>query len=143
MNTHQKVLFYTHPVDGHPPEEWEAIWTIPLGANKFKLDNIPFYTKGISCDDVIEADLSSGSLIFKRLVQSSPNSTVRVIVYDERAVDKVNKHLRDIGCSVEGTGIPGYLAINVPQTSLDAALQYLKREFDEDRLDYEEGVIRR
>ena len=52
-----KILVYTPSEAGYPPEEWESLWTIPLGASLFKIDSKPFFAKGLSCDDVIKAIL--------------------------------------------------------------------------------------
>jgi hypothetical protein len=51
-NTHIKVLVHTPSQDGYPPEEWEGLWAAPFGAEHFKIDNIPFYAKNLSCDDI-------------------------------------------------------------------------------------------
>lgn len=142
MPEHVKVLFFTDPVDGYPPEEWESMWCRPLGENRFKLDNIPFFAKGVSCEDVIKARCSEGRYVFTEVVDASSNSTVRVIVYDLEGVEQIRGKLRELGCEVEGSGIEGLLSANVPKSCLGAVTEYLQGEHAADRLDYEEATMR-
>jgi Domain of unknown function (DUF4265) len=143
MNDPVKIFFaLERRDDGYPPEDWEGIWAVPLGGNRFKIDNIPFFVRGISCDDVVLAVVANNELRFKGLLETSANSTIRLIVYDLDGVKKVRDHLKSFGCDVEGTGIPGLLAVNVPSPTLDDVLAYVRKGFDKDQWDFEEGAVR-
>jgi Fe2+ transport system protein FeoA len=137
-----KVLIHTKAEDGYPPEEWEGLWAIPLGGERFQIDNIPFYAKNLSCDDIIEAGLEGNKLIFRRLIQPSENSTIRIVVYDLKDETSVRRRLLDLGCSIEGTGTPGLIAINVPRTNMAGAINFLNEAVARDELDFEEGALR-
>src|SRR5687768_11693591 len=113
--SHVRILVRT-PVNGeYPPEEWESLWATALGGNLFKIDNIPFYAKNLSCDDVVEAVREAGEYHLNRVVNFSNNSTIRVVIYDLEYENFVRSHLISLGSSIEGTGITGLLAVNIPR----------------------------
>ena len=140
--THVKILVYTKQEDGYPPEEWESLWEIPMGNNKFKIDNIPFYAKNLSCDDIVEAIPNRDDYVFKNIVISSENSTIRVVIYDLMDERSVRNELVSLGCSSEGTGTLGLIAVNVPKYTLNDVLNFMENAFADERLDFEEGALR-
>lgn len=139
---HVKILVNTQPSDGYPPEKWEGLWAIPLGCNRFKIDNIPFYAKGLSCDDIIEANEGDIGYIFNKVIQKSDNSTIRVVVYDLEDEQSVRSAISSFNCSIEGTGTPGLIAINVPKGKLVEVEKFLQSAFIDGRIDFEEGALR-
>lgn len=141
-NTHVKILVHTPAVDGYPPEEWEGLWATPTSDGCFKIDNIPFYAKNLSCGDLVEASREGNKYLFKRVVKPSENSTIRIILYDLADEAEVRKSFTDFGCSIEGTGTPGLIAVNVPKKNLESVIDSLEEAFAEDKLDFEEGAIR-
>ena len=138
----KKIFVRTERVDGYPPEEWEGIWALPAGDGRFKIDNIPFYAKNLSCDDIVEVVLEDNKYVIRRVVKTSENSTIRVVVYDLSHEAYVRDILLKLGCSIEGTGIPGLIAVNVPKHALDDVIDFLEDQFAEDRVDFEEGALR-
>ena len=140
--THVKVLVYTKPVAGYPPEEWEGLWAIPMGDGRFKIDNIPFYAKNLSCDDIVEATRQGDEYVFKRVVSPSENSTIRVVLYDLANEGSVRNDLANLGCSIEGTGTQGLIAVNVPKKNIEPVVDFLEEAFAEEKLDFEEGALR-
>ncbi len=141
-DTHVKILVHTKAEDGYPPEEWEGLWATPVGGGRFKIDNIPFYAKNLSCDDIVEAKQDGDRYVFKRVVDPSENSTIRVVIYDLADKDSVRNDLTALGCSIEGTGTPGLIAVNVPKASLEDVLDSLEEAFAQEKLDFEEGALR-
>lgn len=133
---------HTKPSDGYPPEEWEGLWAIPLGKGLFKIDNIPFYAKNLSCDDIVEAKKDGDAYFFERVVRPSENSTIRVVLYDLAEEGGVRNELSNLGCSIEGTGTPGLIAVNIPKKNIDRVVGFLKDAFAEQKLDFEEGALR-
>lgn len=140
--SHVKILVHTKSEDGYPPEEWEGIWATPMGDSLFKIDNIPFYAKGLSCDDIVEAAIDAGEYRLIRVVSPSDNSTIRVLVFDLHDEGEVRKNLLNLGCSIEGTGTPGLIALNVPKPCRDSVDRFLRAAFEKERLDFEEGALR-
>lgn len=141
-NTHVKILVRTEPVDGYPPEEWEGLWATPMGRGRFKIDNIPFYARNLSCDDVVEARREGDEYVFERVIDPSENSTIRVVLYDLADEANVRRDLHALGCSIEGTGTPGLIAVNVPKVALEDVLDTLEEAFAAETLDFEEGALR-
>lgn len=137
-----KVLVYTFPEDGYPPEEWESLWAEPLGDRRFRIDSIPFYAKDLSFDDIVQADKEDGFYVLKDVIEYSPNSTIRVLIYDLQDEPRTRRCLRDIGCGIEGSGIAGLLAIDVPKTLVAPTLHFLEDEFRQGRLEFEHGRLR-
>lgn len=130
------------PGDGYPPEEWEGLWAIPMGDDRFKIDNIPFYAKNLSCDDIVKATRQGDDYVFKQVVSPSENSTIRIVLYDLANEGSVRNDLTNLGCSIEGTGTPGLLAVNVPKKSIEPVVDFLEEAFAEETLDFEEGALR-
>ncbi len=137
---HIKILVYTAAEDGYPPEEWESLWAIPMGGSLFKIDNIPFFAKGLSCDDVVSAAFEGDAYLFKEVIKQSENSTVRVIVFDPGKTTEIRAALSDLGCSTEASGIPGLFSMNIPKNCKAGAYEFLAAA--DDQLDYEEGAVR-
>ena len=112
-----KVLFRVPEDDGGATVE--TLWAVPLGDDRYKLDNSPFYAYGVSWEDVVyaPADPQEQMPTFKSVVERSGNRTVRVIfetpISPGNASDQVLQGLVAMGCSYEGAN-PKYVSINVP-----------------------------
>ena len=139
---HVKIFVHTKAEDGYPPEEWEGLWAVPLGGGQFRIDNIPFYAKNLSCDDIVEAIKDGDDYIFKRLVYPSQNSTIRVIIYDLTDEKEIRNTLISLGCSIEGTGTDGLIAVHVPKANIDNVLDFIEGAAAGEELDFEEGALR-
>lgn len=76
-----KVRFALDPDDsGWPPAESEGLWAQPAGEGRFRLDNTPWFIRGVAADDVIEAAPDdAGVLWFVRVVERRDRVVVRVI----------------------------------------------------------------
>lgn len=147
-----KILFeLKKDEDGYPPADVEQLWAEPLGNNLFKIDSVPFYVKGISCEDVVEASPDSeGELRFRSLVKPSGHNTLRVIVFREspdprpladRVADLRNQ-LAKIGCSTELSHVPGLVAVDADTASIDKALPVLQSGENANLWEYEEAALR-
>lgn len=141
-SNHVKILIRTEQIDGYPAEEWEGLWAIPTNSGQFIIDNIPFYARNLSCGDIVEAALEGEDYIFKRVAKASTNSTIRVIIYDLKNEEIVRKQITELGCSIEGTGTPGLIAVNVPSMCLERIVDMLEEEFAKEILDFEEAALR-
>jgi hypothetical protein len=137
--------------DGYPPADTEGLWAQPLGDNLFKIDNVPFFVKGISCEDVVEAAPDShGELRYRSLVRPSAHSTLRVIVFrespdprpiEERVAD-LRRQLEQVGCSTELSHMPGLIAVDTDSESMNRALGVLQSGEKANLWEYEEGAVR-
>jgi len=112
-----KVLFRVPDDEGNTTVE--TLWAIPLGHDRYKLDNSPFYAYGVSWQDTVFApiDVQEGLPTFQSVVAKSGNRTVRVIfdlpVSPDNASEQVLKGLVALGCSYEGAN-PKYISVNIP-----------------------------
>jgi hypothetical protein len=102
-----------------PDGDVETPWATPLGGDRYRLENSPFWAYGVSYEDVIEARASvdGGFPSFVRRLQRSGNRTLRVILKPSATESSDSQGILDtlvaLGCSYEGLN-PSYLAINVP-----------------------------
>jgi len=100
--------------------EVETPWVTPLGNNRYRLENSPFYAYNVSWEDIIEAvkEEADGFPIFTKVLEKSGNRTVRVIfdppVEEENESQKVLNGLVELGCSYEGAN-RSYVVINIPK----------------------------
>lgn len=75
-----KVIFELEPSDWHD-HATESVWAIPLGDNKYRVQNVPFYAYGVSYDDIVLAKPNEqGHLIVQGVPERGGHSTYRVIL---------------------------------------------------------------
>ncbi len=82
----------------------ESLWAEPKDNGRYVLRNVPFYAKGLSCDDLVEAEQSGGNLVFQRVAQHNGHSTYRVYARQGRTAPDVAallEKLRGMRCDVE------------------------------------------
>lgn len=95
----------------------EHMWCIKEG-DCYRLDNIPFVAKNISCEDIfaVEYDADENEYYFDYLMAVSGNSTLRVFLYNDSDVLPLKHELLDkYGCESEGYLEGKTLAVNVPK----------------------------
>ncbi|HEU4328254.1 MAG TPA: DUF4265 domain-containing protein [Roseiflexaceae bacterium] len=137
-----KILFrLKQDDDGYPPVSYESVWAAQQGTH-YQIDNIPFFTREATCDDVVEATVVDGELWFVRVVQYSRSSLLRAVYFDGTDQAAVRAELERLGCSTEWAQQFRLIAISVPNdVAIEPVLEYLKREEEQGRLSYEEAVI--
>ncbi len=84
--------------------EAEWIWAEPLEDGTYVVKNVPFYAKGISCEDVVKAEPDDGALVFKGVVRHSGHSTYRIYANAGRTTPDVEAllgTLRGLHCDIE------------------------------------------
>jgi hypothetical protein len=97
----------------------ETLWAFPVGDNRYKLDNSPFYAYDVSWQDVIEAKAEEPNDIptFVQVVEKSGNRTIRIILDppadESRASQQILNTVREMGCSYEGAN-SAYISVNIP-----------------------------
>jgi hypothetical protein len=112
-----KVLFRVPSTNGDATVE--TLWAIPLGNDRYQLDNSPFYAYGVSWQDVILAPYNKqeGFPTFQSVLEASGNRTVRVFfeppVAPGNSSDQVLQGLVALGCSYEGANRK-YISVNIP-----------------------------
>lgn len=118
-----------------PDGEFETMWATPLGENRYRLENSPFFAYGVSWQDVVDArpqpDDSSGIPVVRRVVRKSGHRTLRLILVpgkDEAPEqERVLQELATLGCTYEGYN-PRYFVLDLaPSQDLAPVVAYLTR----------------
>ncbi len=140
---HVKIKFpLERDSNNYPPHDVESMWAVPLGNGTYRIDNIPFFVRGVSDEDVVSASKKDGELYYSGLVSEGGHSTVRLLLSNPEEAQTVRDELRARGCSSEGTNIPGLIAVDVPPSVKygDVRPFFAKGE-DAGRWEFEEGCI--
>ncbi len=143
-----KVHFLLEPdEDGWPPVEGETLSAFRLGDYQYRLDNIPWYVRGIACYDVVEAVTFNHDEvpIVTRVIEHSGHLTIRLITSGERTAPTLLAVLAEfdkLGAAGEVDPHRGLIALDIPPTAVLSPLkQHLQRGSTEGRWDYEEGFV--
>lgn len=101
-------------------DEWtvETMWAETINSQKglYKIDNIPFYAP-VSCDDIVfaENDYELGSLMYRKTVEHSGNSTIQVVVLNKTIeTNELRDLFNSMGCESEKYN-EGYFVMEVPK----------------------------
>jgi len=140
---HVKINFrLERDSDDYPPQDVESVWAVPVGNDAYRLDNVPFFVTGISSEDIVRAKPQDGVLLFLELVEAGGHSTVRVLIGNRDETQTVRDELRAMGCSSEGTNIPGLVAVDIPPSVRYAEVRdFLMTGEQNGRWEFEEGCI--
>lgn len=143
-----KVRFELEPDDdGWPPVGGESLWAFSLGDGRYRLDNTPWFVRGVSCYDVVEAaaDDEQGVPVVERVVERSGHLTVRVLPLGDRSVEVLAALIAefdDLGVDCEGDQVHGLLALDIPpSTRLAPVKDHLDAGEASGRWEYEEGLV--
>ncbi|MEU9401654.1 DUF4265 domain-containing protein [Streptomyces sp. NPDC048242] len=142
-----KVHFRMEVEDAWPPVSVESLWAVDLGDDTVRLDNVPWFVRGVACGDVVatEAD-EEGVRWGGEVVRRSENCTVRLIVLRDggsgAARQSVLSAFRELGVDGEGIERFGMVALDIPPTADLAKVQRLLRHgVAKEWWDMEEGCI--
>jgi Domain of unknown function (DUF4265) len=125
----------------YPPVDYEELWTTPLGEGLFRIENIPFFARGIARGDIVTATVEDEDLIFQEVAEQSGHSTIRLIVYNEHAVPAIVERFLNQGCDAETT-FTKLIALDVPpEVSLETLKEKLDLGYTQGQWDYEEACI--
>ena len=140
MSEHVK-LFFKYPVGDSSKSETESLWALPSGKG-FKLDNIPFYAKGVSFGDVVSAKEVDSCLRMLELLEPSGHSTVRLWFSSEQEVQPTREALKSMGCSSEISDQSKLVAVDIPPAiSYEEIRAYLDEGESNGKWDYEEACL--
>lgn len=139
-----KIAFHlAQDEEGFPPADWEHLWARVVGDGLYFIDNTPFFIYDISFGDIVEAAEESGQLVYRRSVQRSPHSTLRVMLFRKERAAQLRQRLRELGCATELSHVPGLIAVDVPpEASLASVRSLLNSGEEAGDWEYEEAAIR-
>jgi hypothetical protein len=136
-------FFLERDKDGYPPDHWETLWAYKVQSGLYCIDNIPFFVRGISSQDIVATEKKAGELYFTELVLPSRNSVFRLYVFDQRTVQAVRDEFRHLGCESELSHIANLIAVEVPgNVAIKPVLDLLVEGGRAGRWEYQEGVLR-
>ncbi len=140
MTEQVKVLFQENlGDDGEDEYQIETMWATTSGEG-FRLDNIPFYAKGVSYADIVSAEWENDFLHFRKVLKRSGNKTIHILFSEQKDVKYTLKKLKEMGCISEISNIPELIAVNVPlESSYDNILDYLEDGVAKDRWGWQEA----
>ncbi|EBA16501.1 hypothetical protein RSK20926_22289 [Roseobacter sp. SK209-2-6] len=132
-----------------PEDAWhgysmESLWVTRLGPDRFRLENSPFFGRGLSYKDQVQAIKEDDALVFERILAPSGHSTYRIILLEEAEKDLFHRYWAPIaaeGCTYE-QGSFGYdlYSVDVPKnTDLEKVFVFLETGFRNKVWDFEEG----
>jgi hypothetical protein len=128
-----------------PASGAEYLWAKRLAGDRFMIDNIPIYVRGVSCGDVVAAEYSEGELHFQRVTRRGGHSTYRLFLVSCRSlleppVKALWDSLSGLGCSFEGLAGGPLFAIDVPpESDIHAVYSELERAEHAGIWDFEEA----
>ena len=144
-NSLQKIKFTLQPGEWHGHSS-EGLWANEVIRGKYRVENTPFFVKGISYQDIISARVEGDELVFSRKLISAGHSTYRLILTEEAKPNIFQKYwmpLSDIGCTYE-SGNFGYtmIAVDVPNKMiLQKTFDLLVNGQENKAWDFEEGDV--
>ncbi len=114
-DSHVKVYFEFYN-DILEEDYVEGVWAVIIDEDEglYRIDNIPFFVKSHASDDIVLAVVENGRLIVKGLVEESGNSTLQIICFQKEQASPLQMWLEQMGCSWEGSHLPGYFSVDVP-----------------------------
>jgi hypothetical protein len=142
--THRKVVFdLQRGHDGYPPASQEGLWAKKVGDSLYKLDNIPFFAKGVSLGDVVVVrDEGDQECQFVKVHKPSGHATIRVVFFDRSLVTAVRDWVSQRGCSSELSHLSNLIAIDIPPSACYATIRdFLSDSAMHEKWDYEEGCV--
>ena len=136
------------------PDLWhgtasEGIWTqlVMALADKaiVEVDNIPFFSKGVSLGDKIAIVFRDGQVVFDSIVERSGHSTYRVFLNNQQdSTERLVRALKDFGCDWERTDFRGgnLFAVDVPpKTNIYDVYEFLEDGENDELWMFEEGHV--
>jgi hypothetical protein len=132
-----------------PRSDWyshglEAFWAEPLGDDRYRLQNVPFYANGLAFEDIVIAHMIGGTLIMQEVLASGGHSTYRVYLASDVCMSdatflNVWRPLEQIGATYEQAN-DRLLAIDIPPaTDVYRAYELLQSGEDAGVWDFQEG----
>lgn len=129
--------------DGYPPVAAEGIWAEHLGADRYELDNIPFFAREATLGDVVRVSIVEGETRYLETVSPSENSLLRVVYFEGVDPAMLRQRIEATGCSTEHDAAHALIAISVPAAvELSDVYASFEPEYSNEMLDYEEPILR-
>lgn len=121
----------------------EIVFGRKIGLDKYVIENIPLYAPNLALGDILLVEkLDDEQLYFENLLETSENSTIRIVFfnYDPIIVQKILKEIE--GYSINWVGFVGgsYYSLNINK-DLDYKKIKLFLEENSKIMDYQESCL--
>jgi hypothetical protein len=138
MSTYRKILFNHTAFD---TDSVESAWGIKVDGG-YQLDNILFYTKNYSLNDIVSVQEKEGELYVTGLLEEGGHSTINVLFKYDNEVNQTRIELKALGCASELSNLSNLIALDVPP-NLDYSMikKYLDKGELVERWEYQEACI--
>jgi hypothetical protein len=106
--------------DGWPPVGSERMWAMPLGDDRYQVDNVPWFVPDLAVEDIVVAVAPDGDShpVFQHLEARSAHLTIRVICFRSGPLggelQSVLDELVPLGVYAEGIQQYGMVALDIP-----------------------------
>ena len=134
--------------DGWPPVGGERVWAYALGGDRYRLDNAPWFVRGIAEGDIVRAVAPDGASwpVFVERLEWGGNCTIRVIPLSSGPLGDDQEAVLDLfvglGATGECAGTYPIVALTIPPDADARAVKELLRQGEADgRWEYEEGCV--
>lgn len=142
-----KLHFRLEIEDDWPPAGVESLWAIDQGNGTVKLDNVPWFVRGVACGDVLAPSSDEEGVLWAGdVVRPSENCTIRLAVRRDGGSDASRQSVLDafrrLGVWGEGIQHFGMVALDIPPTADLAQVQrLLNHGVAKEWWDMEEGCL--
>lgn len=128
--------------EGYPPWDEEELLARPVGDERFQLVVTPTFARGLSFMDVVHVTPFQERLYVDRVEEAGGHSTIRVVLFDRSAHDRLIRLCESRGCDAGHTEIEGLFAVDIPpEASLGRLREDLVHGAAEGLWDFDEGAI--
>ncbi|MGW4033952.1 DUF4265 domain-containing protein [Streptomyces sp. NPDC004838] len=133
--------------DGWPPVSVESLWAVDLGDGTVRLDNTPWFVRGVASGDIIKAELGGDGVLWAgETVQPSQNCTIRLIVLKDDGSAAARRSVLEVfhrlGTTGEGIERYGMVALDVPpEADLPQIRKVLEHGETKGWWNWEEGCV--
>ncbi|MFH8756282.1 DUF4265 domain-containing protein [Streptomyces atroolivaceus] len=145
---HLKVHFRMEvDEDGWPPASIESLWAVKLGNGTVRLDNTPWFVRGVASGDIIRVEVEDDGVLYAReTIQPSQNCTIRLIVLKDEgsaaARQTVLETFHRLGTTGEGIERFRMVALDVPpEADLPEIRKLLEHGAAKEWWHWEEGCV--
>ena len=124
------------------PLTTESLWAERIGANLYRLRNVPFYLYGVSEQDIVRAEETDGQLLVSAIVDRGGHSTYRIFLPEQTSEEQFSGDwvpLHELGCTYE-RATRRLIAVDVPpHADVYAVYEALELGEKDRRWEFEEG----
>jgi hypothetical protein len=122
--------------------ETETMWVEESPDHTYIVKNVPFFAKGISCEDVVSGRFENEELIFDSVIRRGGHSTYRIFAKNGRNQPEVLTlidDLKSLGCDIE-PATDRLVSVDVlPDADIYSVYDRLQQGEDSGSVDFQEG----